>query len=70
MVIKVPTREAKGAAIAIIDGRENSMSRATWAKGTRLVNISWARSRSWLTKKTKKKKRKETKNEKKVSDTI
>jgi hypothetical protein len=61
--MRIPTRDAKGAAMAITAGRAKSTRRTTWLKGTRLVRISWARSRSWFTKKIKKKKRKETKKE-------
>jgi hypothetical protein len=66
-VIRVPTRDAKGADIAIIEGMEKSMSKATWGKGTCLVRISCARSNNWFTKNIKKKKRNETRNENKVS---
>jgi hypothetical protein len=66
-VIKVPTREAKGADIAITEGRENSTKRATCPNGTCLDKISCAIKRSWLTKKIKKKNRNEIKKEKKVS---
>jgi hypothetical protein len=66
-VIKVPTREAKGADNAITEGKENSTKSATCPKGTCLARISWAINRSWLTKKIKKKKRNEIKKEKKVS---
>jgi hypothetical protein len=67
MVIRVPTMEAKGADMAIIEGMEYSTRRATWPKGTCLVKISWAKRRSWFTKKIKKKKRKDTKKENRVS---
>ena len=41
-VIRVPTREAKGADMAITPGREKSTNSATWPKGTCLVRISRA----------------------------
>jgi hypothetical protein len=70
MVIRVPTKEAKGADIATTEGREKRTNRATCRRGTFLVKISWAISSSWFTKKTKKKKRKATKNETRVSKKI
>jgi hypothetical protein len=62
--------EAKGAERATTEGRAKKTSRVTSLTGTRLVRISWARRRSWFTKKIMKKNRKETRKEKRASVTM
>jgi hypothetical protein len=62
--------DAKGAERATTEGRAKKTSRATSPAGTRLVRISWARRRSWFTKKIMKKKRKQTRNENRASVTM
>jgi hypothetical protein len=67
MVIRVPVRQAKGEAMAMIEGREYRTRRATWYRGTRFSRISLAIRRSWLTKKIKKKNKKQTQKVKRIS---
>jgi hypothetical protein len=67
MVIKVPERDAKGAARAITEGREYSTNRETRWRGTLFESICWAIKRIWFTKKIIKKKRKHTRKVKRAS---
>ena len=55
--IRNPTRVAKGADWATMNGREYPMSRTTSMRGTRFFSTSSAIKRIWFTKKTIKKKR-------------